>query len=267
MHCRIGTRGSRLALAQAELVKRRLEAAYGDDSFELVILSSRGDRDRVSPLEELGAGAFVRDLEERLLAGEVDLLVHSMKDLPAEMPPGLTLAKAWTRADARDALVSRTGLKLADLPRGAIVATGSVRRTRFLGARRPDLRFVPIRGNVDTRLARLFGKDQAQADAPPLDALVLACAGLDRLGMSEAITERLEATRPVRALPERKVDDRADLDGTRPQDPRAGRDLAGIHTDGRELRLLRLRTELFQRTLVSGRLQEDRKSTRLNSSH
>ena len=192
MHCRIGTRGSRLALAQAELVKRRLEAAYCEDSFELVILSSRGDRDRVSPLAELGAGAFVRDLEERLLAGEVDLLVHSMKDLPAEMPPGLTLAKAWTRADARDALVSRTGLKLADLPRGAIVATGSVRRTRFLCAHRPDLRFVPIRGNVDTRLARLFGKDQAQADAPPLDALVLACAGLDRLGMSEAITERLD---------------------------------------------------------------------------
>ena len=192
MHCRIGTRGSRLALAQAELVKRRLEAAYGEDSFELVILSSRGDLDRVSPLEELGAGAFVRDLEERLLAGEVDLLVHSMKDLPAEMPPGLALAKAWTRADARDALVSRTGLKLADLPRGAIVATGSVRRTRFLSARRPDLRFVPIRGNVDTRLARLFGKDQARADAPPLDALVLACAGLDRLGMSEAITERLD---------------------------------------------------------------------------
>ena len=192
MHCRIGTRGSRLALAQAESVKRRLEAAYGEDSFELVILSSRGDRDRVSPLAELGAGAFVRDLEERLLAGEVDLLVHSMKDLPAEMPPGLTLAKAWTRADARDALVSRTGLKLADLPRGAIVATGSVRRTRFLSARRPDLRFVPIRGNVDTRLARLFGKDQARADAPPLDALVLACAGLDRLGLGETIAERLD---------------------------------------------------------------------------
>ncbi|MGN0833422.1 MAG: uroporphyrinogen-III C-methyltransferase [Kiritimatiellia bacterium] len=192
MHFRIGTRGSRLALAQAEAVKRRLEAAYGEDGFEIVVLSSRGDRDRVSPLTMLGAGAFVRDLEERLLAGEVDLLVHSMKDLPAETPPGLTLAKAWTRADARDALVSRSGLPLADLPRGAVVATGSVRRTRFLRTRRPDLRFVPIRGNVDTRLARLFGTDPAPTDAPPLDALVLACAGLDRLGLGATITERLD---------------------------------------------------------------------------
>ena len=194
MHYKIGSRGSQLALVQAEMVKTRLAAAYPADSFEIVVLSSRGDRDQTKPLETLGAGAFVRDLEDRLLAGEVDLLVHSMKDLPAAEPEGLVLAKAWTRADPRDALVSREGKTLDELPRGAVVATGSVRRTHFLRERRPDLKFVPIRGNVDTRLKKLFNSTAVNLNLQPqpLDALVLACAGLDRLGRSDVITERLD---------------------------------------------------------------------------
>lgn len=190
MHYKIGSRGSKLALVQTESVKERLALAYPSDTFEIVVISSRGDRDQHRPLEALGAGAFVRDLEDRLLAGEVDLLVHSMKDLPAVEPEGLVLVKAWTRADARDALVARTGKTLDGLPQGAVIATGSVRRTHFLRQRRPDLRFVPIRGNVDTRLRKLFEPDDSAQ--PALDALVLACAGLDRLGRGDVITERLD---------------------------------------------------------------------------
>lgn len=190
MHYKIGTRGSQLALAQTRSVAARLASACPEDTFEIVVLTSRGDRLASTPLPMLGAGAFVRELQEQLLAGAVDVLVHSMKDLPAEEPPGLTLTKAWTRADARDALVTRSGGGLASLPPGAIVATGSVRRRHFLRLRRPDLRFVEIRGNVDTRLRRLFESDSS--GGPAIDALVLAAAGLDRLGRSEAIAERLD---------------------------------------------------------------------------
>lgn len=191
MHYKIGTRGSQLALAQTRSVADRLAAAYPGDTFETVVLSSHGDRHASVPLPLLGPGAFVRDLQRQLLAGAVDLLVHSMKDLSAEEPAGLTLAKAWPRADARDALVTRDGGGLDSLPPGAIVATGSVRRRHFLAGRRPDLRFAEIRGNVDTRLRRLFENDPS--GAPAIDALVLAAAGLDRLGRGDAIAERLDA--------------------------------------------------------------------------
>ena len=189
MTYRIGTRGSKLALAQANHVRDRLAAAYPDDSFALVTVVTRGDRVTDRPLAELGGGAFVREIERALLAGEIDLAVHSMKDLPAAQPEGLVLSKAWTRADARDVLVSRTGKGVADLPPGAVVATGSVRRATFLRQRRPDLRLVDIRGNVDTRLRKLFAPGP---DEPQLDAIVLAAAGLVRLGRTDVITEYLD---------------------------------------------------------------------------
>lgn len=190
MTYRIGTRGSRLAMLQAAFVKDRLAAACPHHSFELVTIATAGDRVTDRPLSAIGGtGVFVREIERALLAGDIDLAVHSMKDLPAGQPEGLCLAKAWVREDPRDALVSRDGRALADLPPGATVATGSVRRTLFLSQRRPDLRIVSIRGNVDTRLRKLFAPT---ADEPRLDAIVLAAAGLKRLGKAEVIAEFLD---------------------------------------------------------------------------
>jgi hydroxymethylbilane synthase len=180
---RIGTRGSALALAQAKPVADRLGA-------ELVVIESSGDRDRSTPLADLGGtGVFVTALREALLAGEVDALIHSYKDLPTGAAEGLEIAAVPRRADARDALVARDGLSLEHLPEGARVGTGSPRRRAQLLARRPDLDVVGLRGNIDTRLGRVGGED---ADIDPerrLDAIVLAAAGLDRLGRSGEATE------------------------------------------------------------------------------
>lgn len=194
---RIGTRGSKLAMIQTEFVKTRLEAAYPEDRFEVVVIRTKGDRVTDRPIAAIGdSSLFTREIEETLLDGRIDLAVHSMKDLAAECPKGLTLAKAWTREDPRDALVSRDGRStLAELPEGATVATGSVRRNALLRRMRPDLRIVDIRGNVDTRLRKLF--DPA-ADEPQLDAIVLAVAGLKRLGRADVITECLD---PVKMIP------------------------------------------------------------------
>ena len=203
MTYRIGTRGSRLATVQASLVRDRLASAYPEHGFELVPIVTQGDRVTDRPLSAIGgSGVFVREIERALLAGEIDLAVHSMKDLPAEQPEGLCLAKAWTREDPRDALVvSPTCLRsrtvpgsddsLGLLPPGATVATGSVRRTLFLKRKRPDLRVVDIRGNVDTRLRKLF---EPAADEQRLDAIVLAAAGLRRLGREDAVTAYLDPT-------------------------------------------------------------------------
>lgn len=198
MTYRIGTRGSKLAMVQAGFVRDSLARAYPDDAFELVTISTKGDRVTDRSLADLGGGAFVREIERALLDGEIDLAVHSMKDLPAEQPEGLRLAKAWKREDARDVLVMRErkagdatdGLSALDLlPQGATVATGSVRRSAFLRQRRPDLNIVDIRGNVDTRLRKLF---DPQPGEPVLDAIVLAAAGLIRLGRTEVITSYLD---------------------------------------------------------------------------
>lgn len=203
MTYRIGTRGSRLAMIQATLVRDRLAAAYPEHGFELVPIVTKGDRVTDRPLAAIGgSGVFVREIERALLAGEIDLAVHSMKDLPAEQPEGLRLAKAWTREDPRDALVVSPSCRPARerpapadpldlLPSGATVATGSVRRSLFLRRRRPDLRIVDIRGNVDTRLRKLF---EPAADEPRLDAVVLAAAGLRRLGRADVITAYLDPT-------------------------------------------------------------------------
>ncbi|HWR84936.1 MAG TPA: hydroxymethylbilane synthase [Rhodoglobus sp.] len=172
---RLGTRGSALALAQATPVAERLGA-------ELVTISSEGDRS-AAPLAEIGGtGVFASALREALLAGEVDAVVHSLKDLPTAPYPGLALGAVPKRADARDGLCARDGLTLQTLPEGARVGTGSPRRAAQLRQARPDLEVVDIRGNVDTRLGRV-GVD--------LDAVVLALAGLDRLGRAAAVTQEL----------------------------------------------------------------------------
>jgi hydroxymethylbilane synthase len=179
----IGSRGSALALAQARLVHESLEQV-GQPS-RIVIIETEGDRR--APDTAWGEGAFVAAIELALLAGDVDVAVHSAKDVPTDEDPRLRIAAYLPRADPRDALVVRAdgaGRRLADLPLGSRVGTDSPRRTGFLLARRPDLTVHPLHGNVDTRLRRL--------DTGETDALVLACAGLDRMGLADRIAERLE---------------------------------------------------------------------------
>jgi len=180
---RIGTRGSALASAQATIIADRLAAKSGQ-KVELVIISSAGDRSAESLTTIGGTGVFATALREALLADECDLLVHSLKDLPTAAHPGLVVAAIPRRADARDALCARDGLRLADLPAGARVGTGSPRRCAQLRAERPDLDVVDVRGNVDTRLGKVASGE--------LDAVVLALAGLQRLGRAEAATEIFE---------------------------------------------------------------------------
>ena len=180
MIVRVGTRSSRLALIQAGLVADLLREA--GQAVEIVELVTEGD---LRPVDmSPGEGVFVAAIARALVAGEIDLAVHSAKDIPLEGDPGLVIGAYPGRADPRDAMVGRAGgTTLANLPAGAVVGTDSPRRAGFLRAARPDLRVVPLHGNVDTRLRRL--------DAGEVDALVLAAAGLDRLGCGDRIGERL----------------------------------------------------------------------------
>ena len=185
---RLGTRGSALALAQSQRVADSIAARTGSP-VELVTISTLGDRS-TAPLESLGgAGVFVTAVREALLAGECDVVVHSLKDLPTAPHPELLISAIPKRADARDALVARDGLTLEQLPPGAHVGTGSPRRRAQLRRRRDDLEVVDLRGNVDTRIGRVLGdREGVEAD---LDAVVLAVAGLERLGRDDVITEHL----------------------------------------------------------------------------
>jgi hydroxymethylbilane synthase len=178
---RLGTRGSALALAQSREIADQLGA-------EVVVIESEGDRSTESLALMGGTGVFVTDLRTALLNNDVDVVVHSFKDLPTAPAEGLAIAAVPPRADARDALCARDGLTLDTLPEGAKVGTGSPRRRAQLAARRPDLEVVDIRGNVDTRLSRVGSDDPERA----LDAVVLAVAGLDRLGRADSITQHLE---------------------------------------------------------------------------
>lgn len=181
---RIATRGSELALVQTRQLAAELERALGVTS-ELVVLRTTGDRIQDRALAKIGGkGLFVKEIEEALLADEADVAVHSAKDVPARIAPGCVLACFPERRDPRDALAARErGMTLASLPIGARVGTGSTRRVALLRALRPDLELVALRGNVPTRLEKL-GREG-------LDAVVLACAGLDRLGLSDRIDERI----------------------------------------------------------------------------
>ena len=173
---RIGTRGSRLALAQAEWVRQRLEEAHTGLAAELAIIKTSGDRIRDRPLRDIGGkGLFVKELENALEAGDIDCAVHSLKDLPGALAPGLVVAAVPERAAAHDVALTRGPGGLGALSAGARVGTSSPRRAALLHALHPQLSVVELRGNVDTRLAKL--------DRGEVDALVLAAAGLQRLGV------------------------------------------------------------------------------------
>ena len=180
----LGTRGSALAIWQAEYVARRLADAWPDVRVCLERIRTTGDKILDVPLASVGGKAlFVKEIEEALLDGRVDLAVHSLKDVPAELPAGLLLAATPEREDPSDVLISRTGTRLADLVRGARVGTSSLRRQAQLLHIRPDLEIVGVRGNLDTRIRKLHSEG--------LHAIVLAAAGLKRLGLERVITEVL----------------------------------------------------------------------------
>lgn len=187
---RIGTRGSELALAQTRGVAAQLQRRGVET--ELVTITTEGDRSTADLAELGGTGVFATALREALLDGRCDVLVHSLKDLPTAPVPGLVIAAVPKRADARDALVAREGRTLAQLPEGARVGTGSPRRIAQLRAQRPDLEVVSIRGNVDSRLRRVLDDEVGDPDRR-LDAVVLAAAGLDRIGRLDVATELLDA--------------------------------------------------------------------------
>ncbi|MEU6641145.1 hydroxymethylbilane synthase [Saccharomonospora sp. NPDC046836] len=184
---RIGTRGSKLALAQTGTIARTLEEA--GQRVEIVTVSTPGDRSS-APIAEIGIGVFTSALREALLNKQVDVAVHSYKDLPTAPEPGIALAAVPLREDPRDALIARDGLTLGELPAGSVVGTGSPRRIAQLRALGLGLEVVPIRGNIDTRLGKVTSGE--------LDAVVLARAGLSRLGLLDVITETLD---PIQMLP------------------------------------------------------------------
>src|SRR6201991_1702392 len=184
---RIGTRGSALALAQAHEVRRRLMAAHGltEGEIEIVVIRTTGDRIQDRPLSEAGGkGLFTKEIEEALLAGAIDLAVHSAKDMPTLLPDGLMLAACLPREDVRDAFISRKAASLRDLPEGAVVGTASLRRQAMVKRLRPDVSVEPLRGNVETRLRKL--------EAGEVDATLLALAGLKRLGLADKATALLD---------------------------------------------------------------------------
>lgn len=188
----IGTRGSKLALTQTEYVRDQLANAYPQHTFELKVIKTKGDLIQDRPLNQIGdKGLFVTEIENEILSGEVHIGVHSMKDMPAYPSEGLCFTDAWKREDPRDVLILREKKSLEELPSGAVIGTGSLRRQLQLKKLRPDIVTVDIRGNVDTRLRKM--------DEQKLDGIVLAAAGLNRLGMSDRISQYLSSDEMISA--------------------------------------------------------------------
>lgn len=209
---KIGTRGSALALAQANETRDRLIAAHphlaAEGAVTLTVIKTSGDRIQDRALAQAGGkGLFTKEIEEALLDGSIDLAAHSMKDMPTQLPDGLEIGCYLPREDVRDAFLSRSGALLADLPQGALLGTASLRRQAQMLALRPDLKVTLLRGNVDTRLRKL-----AEGE---IDAMLLAVAGLKRLGLLDRATELLDADRALPAVAqgaiglERRSDDAA----------------------------------------------------------
>ncbi len=205
---RIATRESPLALWQAEHVRARLQAAHPGLDVALVPMTTRGDQLLSTSLSTSGGkGLFVKELEQAMLEDRADLAVHSMKDVPVHQPEGLALVAFLEGEDPRDAFVSNRHARLADLPRGARVGTASLRRQSLLAALRPDLQIGMLRGNVGTRLRKL--------DEDQFDAILLACAGLRRLGLAERIRETLDVQRFIPAIGQGVIGIEARADDTR----------------------------------------------------
>ena len=186
----VGTRGSPLALAQAERAVEQLRSNHPDIDVDIRVVTTTGDASQETPLSELGLGVFTKELEMALLNKSIDVAVHSLKDMSATMPEGFTIAAVLEREDPCDVLVSRSGATLAELPSGAVVGTSSPRREALVRALRPDLAVTGVRGNVGTRIRKMQDGQY--------DALVLAAAGLLRLGRESEVTERLD---PLQFIP------------------------------------------------------------------
>ena len=185
---RIGTRGSPLALAQANETRRRLMEAHGLPStgFEIVVISTSGDRIQDRPLSQVGGkGLFTKEIEEALIAGQIDLAVHSSKDMPTRLPDGLELSAFLPREDVRDAFIGKSAASILDLPKGARLGSSSLRRQALVRRMRPDLDVVQFRGNVQTRLRKL--------EEGVAEGTILAYAGLKRLGLEHIVTALLPA--------------------------------------------------------------------------
>ena len=189
----VGCRNSRLAIAQTDEVVAALASRFDDIVIERALITTSGDEHPDVAVSEIGVGVFVKEIENALLRGEIDIAVHSLKDLPSSLPEGLTIAGVPYREDPRDAVVSRLAHGLASLPSGSIIATGSARRRALISAERDDLILKPIRGNVTTRLDMLSDEDSV------IDALVLAAAGLKRLDMADRVSEYLSCMKFVAA--------------------------------------------------------------------
>ncbi len=178
----IGTRGSKLALWQTELVKRKLLEIFPELEFEVKIIKTKGDKILNSPLSKIGdKGIFTREIETELLKGEIDIAVHSLKDLPTKLPNGLTIGAVLEREDVRDVLISKGNLKLSELPQNSTIATSSLRRKAQLLNFRADFNFVDIRGNIDTRFKKF--------DESNWNGMVLAYAGVKRMGYTDRVSE------------------------------------------------------------------------------
>lgn len=190
MHYRVGTRGSKLALRQTQIVIEALQAANPEDTYEVVVIHTKGDRMQNRPLEAIGGkGIFVEEIEKELLEDTIQMAVHSMKDMPEALPEGLVYARPLKREDARDVLITRSGCRFEELPQGAVLATGSKRRMAQIQEIRPDIKVTGIRGNVDTRLRKLR---EGYSDTEAIDGIVIAAAGMHRLGLDAEITQYLD---------------------------------------------------------------------------
>ncbi|WP_289035255.1 hydroxymethylbilane synthase [uncultured Roseibium sp.] len=224
---RIGTRGSALALAQAQETRARLMAAHGidEDAFEIVVIKTSGDQIQDRPLSEVGGkGLFTKEIEEALLDGRIDLAVHSSKDMPTVLPEGLALTAFLPREDVRDAFISHKAKTLMDLPQNAVVGSSSLRRQAMIKRLRPDIEVVMYRGNVQTRLKKL-----AEGQ---VDATLLAYAGLKRLGLGDVVTSLLETDDFLPAVGQGAI-----CIESREEDARTLELLAAIHDQETQVRL------------------------------
>ena len=179
----IGTRGSKLALRQTHQIMDKIKDAYPNQNIEICVIRTSSDKFPASPLDQMGMGVFVKEIEAALMQKRIDLAVHSAKDLTPELPKGLTIGAIGSRQDPRDVLVNRWNSKLTDIPENAVIGTSSPRRVALLRRYRPDFKIVSIRGNIDNRLDQVYREK--------IDGTIMAAAGLIRLGLENSVSEYL----------------------------------------------------------------------------